>query len=138
MADAQELGLHDDHGCDHVFKFIPDSGSTYTARWEVYRGFDAGNRDFHFHFNKPETRSHYRHFVLRLDLTAYISCGFTLTMLPTLYYHSQESSTCDECAKLPLTDPLRPLVSDDAGIWEWRLNDIREGVLTVRWDLAKI
>ncbi len=136
LADAQELGLHDDHGCDHVFKFIPDQGSTYAVHWEVYKGFDPGNRDFHFHFNKPEARSHYRHFVLRLNLTAFLSRAFKMTMLPALYYHAQEPTTCEECATLPLIQPL-PYSFDEAGIWQWQLNDVREGVVTIKWDLGE-
>ena len=137
MADAQELGLHDDHGCDHVFKFMPEPGETYTVLWEVYKGFDAGNRNFHFHFNKPESRSHYQQVQFRLDLTAYLGCGFELIKDPVLYYHPQEPATCDECANLPDIQPIRTSAEHSAGIWEWHLADIRQGVLTVEWDLTR-
>jgi hypothetical protein len=137
LADAQELGLHDDYGYDHVFKFLPIAGDTYAVRWEVYRGFDPGNRDIHFHFNKPETRSHFHHFVLRLDLSEYLISGYQLNGAPTLYYRPIESDTCDQCTTMVSNDRIQPSSEDHKGKWEWRLDNIRKGVLTVRWDFEE-
>jgi hypothetical protein len=137
LADAQQLGLHDDYGYDHVFKFIPTAGEAYAITWEVYRGFDPGNRDFHFHFNKPETRSHYHDFRLRLDLTQYMRNGFILSINPTLYYRAQEGDTCEQCAIIGLSDQVRASRVDQSGKWEWRLGNIRRGVLTLRWDFKE-
>lgn len=132
-APAAELGRYDDYGTEFIFQFTPKPGETYKAVLDVYKGFDDGHRDLHFHLGK---QTHYRRYRLRLDLSSYLAAGYQIKMNPQLHFFGQDTGTCELCAKRVLDNPLDYARSDPAGIWEWNLGDIREGVIDARWDLT--
>ena len=63
-----ELGEYHDHGKKLVYRFTPQAGKKHQMRLEVVNGFDAFNRDAHFHLH---ANTLYETIVVELDLTGY-------------------------------------------------------------------
>ena len=123
LATAEDLHDYEEHGLNYVFLFAPNAGETYTAQFEIYGGFDKGNRNIHMHFNKnKKVMRHYREWIMRLDLSEYLLQGFKILMMPSLRYHTEEPETCEQCKKLKPGKHIPYFAQDLAGIWEWRLN----------------
>ena len=132
-ADVQYLRLYKDGRSDAYFMLTPRAGETFWLTADIYKGFDAGARDLHFHLGR---RSIYKKLSFRLDLTAYLSGGYVVTDEPKLYLHDTEADGCDHlCAERPREKPL-PAEVDPRGVWVWEFADVREGVVDVAWDVA--
>jgi pimeloyl-ACP methyl ester carboxylesterase len=134
QATADEMGRHSDYGNEFFFRFIPKAGETYHADFEVLKGFDEGHRDLHFHLGR---QTHYRCYKMKVDLTGYLAEGYEIKDKPKLYFFGQDPGSCDLCKHRELKDPLPYSHVDPAGIWEWEMRDVREGVLDVVWDVEK-
>ena len=134
-APAPEIGRYNDYGTAFSFQFTPQPGETYKQLLEIYQGFDAGHRDVHLHLGR-QTR--YRRYRLRLDLSAYCAAGYQPALPPKLYFFPRDMGTCDLCKNRKLEAPVPCTRVDPAGIWEWELRDIREGVIDAAWDVVKV
>ncbi len=111
-----------------------------TARMElaVYRGYDEGRRDFHMHLGK---RAFYRRLTFRVDLSDYLAQGWTIKEEPTLVVSEYEPPSDNPDDHSLCLDPLHggtePASWDRRGVWTWEISDRKEGMIGVRWDLAR-
>jgi pimeloyl-ACP methyl ester carboxylesterase len=124
---------YEDTGCNYFYKFTPKAGELFTLDVDIYKGFDAGDRDVHFHLGN---RSRYRRLRARLDLTAYLANGFTITEEPKLYLHESDTGGHSGlCASRALEAPLTCSRVDARGVWEWEFKDASGGVVDLKWDI---
>lgn len=133
-APSQEQSRYDDYGTEVTFKFTPKQSEQYKLNLTIYKGFDEGNRDVHFHLGR---RAYYKKYRLTLDLTAYLASGYRITNAPKLYFHDQDRGDHKLCSQRTLENPLDCVESDPEGVWKWELSKIREGVIDAAWDVAK-
>lgn len=131
-ADPQEFGRYYEYGTEYTFKFTPKPGEQYKLELDVYKGFDMGKRDIHFHLNR---QTHYRRCRVRLDLSPYLKAGFMVSTRPELRFYPQDSATCDSLQDLPSIGPLQYSNSETEGVWEWELFDLWQGGISVKWDV---
>ena len=127
-------------GKDLKYYFTPkksDRPQEFENVIEVYGGFSAGNRDWHFHLNLQDAFGvHYRLFSFSLDLTGYSAGRYEINS-PNLYFH-QDDVKCGELCKNRGHGTKQPcLPSGAAGVWSWELRECRSGVIDVEWDLAE-
>lgn len=140
---------YDYDGNNAVFKFTPrvaddggpapDAGEEYRLDVDIYKGFDEGKRDLHFHLADYDCV--YHRILFRLDLTAYLSAGYEVTDEPKLYLHDGPNK-CGECRNRELGESRPPKRSDPRGVWEWEIDGaqegvIRDGIIDVKWDVAQ-
>lgn len=133
-APASAVGRYNETGTEFTFQFTPRPKQTYALHLEVYKGFDPGQRNFHTHL---DLHTHIRHLLFRVDLSAYLAAGFRVEPAPQLHFLAQDRATCEECNRILDQPPVPCAKLHRRGIWEWRLSDLRGGVLTVQWDVVK-
>jgi pimeloyl-ACP methyl ester carboxylesterase len=128
-----KVRLYEDNGVDAYFEVDPRSQPTATLKLTVYKGFDAGHRDYHMHLGRS---TYFRRIRFIVDLTDYHSAGWTLTP-PLLYFHPVDPGDHLLCLKrqAPDLDPDPAHTVDPAGIWTWDLEFIKEGVVDIAWDV---
>lgn len=134
-APTSEQSRYDDYGREVTFDFTPKQGETYKLNLEIYKGFDKGNRDVHFHLGRKAQIKTYR---FRLDLSAYVAAGYEITDGPQLYFHNQDRGDHKLCKQRTLEAPLPCTRVAGGGVWEWEIGRIREGVIDVVWDVRRI
>ena len=123
-------------GTNLMYSLHPRQGETYKLFLDVYKGFDAGNRNVHFHLVPPERRCHYNRVTLELDLRAYIAAGWTLTQAPVMSFFPRDTGHDSMCGKRRTTEPMLPVESSPDGRWRWEVEHVREGILDLIWDVA--
>lgn len=133
-APANQIGLGEDYGTYCQFDFTPENGEEYSLKVEIYKGFDEGNRNVHFHHLNV---SHYRKLRYAVDLTGYITAGYEITEEPVLYLYPKDIEHSEFCSNRKLGKPVLPVSSDPQGKYEWELQDINEGVVDIKWDVNK-
>ncbi len=124
-----------DYGNTVTFQFRPVSIGPYTLNLKLYKAFDEGNRDVHFHL---AGKSNIKKYCCTLDLRPYISAGYRITAQPRLHFDPLEPPDHILCDKRVLANPEPYQAHDPSGIWEWELENVRFGVVDIRWDVAKI
>lgn len=132
-ASPEESGKYADDGSEIIFRFTPKSGAAYRLKVEVYGGFGKGNRDIHFHLDKDcycKVRKY------RLDLTSYITQGFSITGIPKLYFHSGDLEHSEICKQRGYGREIAPTQIDGSAIWDWELIKVRGGVIDLVWDVS--
>jgi pimeloyl-ACP methyl ester carboxylesterase len=134
----QDDGAYKIEGKDLKYSFTPKKSNQPQKLEnviEVYGGFSAGNRDWHFHLNQSEDLGvHYRLFSFSLDLTGYAAGRYEISA-PKLYFH-KEDVKCGELCKIRGKGPVQQaLPSSTEGVWKWELRECRSGVIDVAWDL---
>jgi pimeloyl-ACP methyl ester carboxylesterase len=133
QAEPSELGLWEDYGTSFEFAFSPEAGvDAYSLKVEVYRGFDAGSRDLHFHLRND---SYYGRLVYRLDLTAYETAGWAVSMGPHFYLEPKDVTHGELCRHRADRNPI-PASRTPEGIYYWELSDLEEGVVDIVWDMS--
>src|SRR5205085_8649054 len=85
-APPQDVQLYEDYGNSFVFGFRPVKGQTYKLAVTVYKGFEAGNRNAHFHLVPADKRVYYKKIHVRLNLSKYVAAGWTLASGPSCHY----------------------------------------------------
>ena len=131
-APTQDACAWEDHGTETVFKFTPKSDERYELDLNVYKGFDVGSRDVHFHLGKWQSR--YKKVRFHLDLSAYAGSG-EKPFEPRFRYYEQDTGHDDLCRKRVLaSDPLDPIETDGKGVWTWELHEVRRGIYDIAWD----
>ena len=118
---------------------LPNAGEEYRLDVEVYKAFDEGKRDLHFHLANYQCV--YHRILFQLDLTAYLSAGYEVTDEPKLYLHDGPNK-CGECQNRELGEDRPPKKRDPSGVWEWEIDGaqegvIRDGIIDVKWDVAQ-
>ena len=134
-ASPADIGKGEDTGTSYEFAFTPDAGSEYRSRVEVYKGFDAGHRDLHFHLGND---SRYRRLAYVLDLSAYMGGRYVVTKGPHLYAEPVDVGHGELCRQRGARDPLEPVSRTPDGIFRWELEDIEQGVIDIVWDVASM
>jgi pimeloyl-ACP methyl ester carboxylesterase len=131
-APAAEIGRGEDTGTFYQFDFTPEGAEEYCLNVEVYRGFDPGNRDVHFHLGD---HSHYRQLVYVLDLSAYVTAGYAISSGPDFYLNPDDVPHGDMCRSRGARAPLAATSNPSPGVFRWELSDIRKGVVDIVWDV---
>lgn len=136
-------------GYNAVFEFTPrvaedggpapDAGETYCLDVDIYRGFDEGRRDLHFHLSDYDCV--YHRIFFHLDLSAYLSAGYEVTDEPQ-FYLGDDPGDCEACNESDLGEARPPKKRDPRGVWEWEIDGaregvVRDGVINVKWDVAQ-
>lgn len=145
----QEQRDYDCDGNNALFRFpaldadgnvpAPAAGEEYRLDVDIYKGFDEGKRDLHFHLADYDCV--YHRILFRLDLTAYLSAGYEVTDEPKLYLHDGPNK-CGECQNRDLGETRPPKRRDPRGVWDWEIDGaqegvIRDGIIDVKWDVAQ-
>jgi len=127
-----KLRPYDDNGVDAYYEVEPEPGRTAALEMTVYKGYDAGQRDFHMHFGRQTV---FRRTCFDLDLSAYRGAGFDIAP-PRLYFHPNDPGDHKLCAERQKLNPDPPASVDPSGIWKWELEFITEGVVDIVWDVV--
>jgi pimeloyl-ACP methyl ester carboxylesterase len=128
---ADKLRLYDDNGCDAYYEVEPAAGGHACLELTVYKGFDAGHRDYHMHLGRS---SYFRRVQFEVDLSDYRRAGWRLAA-PRLYFHPSDPGDHVLCAQREMINPDPPHATDPSGIWTWQLEYVTEGVVDVVWDV---
>ena len=134
-APAAEIGRGEDTGEFYQFDFTPEYGQEYCLNVEVYSGFSPGERDVHFHLGD---HSHYRTLTYVLDLSAYTSAGYRLSMGPHFYLQPEDIPHGVMCRNRGAREPQPVAVRLGEGIYRWEFSEIRKGVVDIVWDVEPI
>jgi len=134
IAPPEALGRWEDGGDEYEYDFIPESGMEYALNVEIYKGYDAGQREAHIHL---KDHSYYRHMEYTLDLSAYLDAGYRVTRGPSFYLHPQDEPHGEMCNARPAEEPLPPVASDPKGTWKWELKELQQGIVDIVWDVAR-
>ncbi|HEX2162746.1 MAG TPA: alpha/beta fold hydrolase [Thermoanaerobaculia bacterium] len=133
-APPQEQQVYEDQGTSITFGFRPMKGETYRLDVEVFKGFDPGHRDAHFHLAPPDDRAYFKAVRVRLDLSAYLGAGWRSTKPPRLYHHPRDEGHSQLCEGRRFGTSV-PATADGGGRWSWELANLRGGVLDLVWDV---
>lgn len=134
VAAKDEVGRYESsRGTEVTFEIIPQAGRTYTQALEIWKGFDQGRRDLHFHLGNCLRCAVYR---FSVDLTAYVRAGWTVTRKPELFVFPDDTGCSELCANRKRNNPVTPASVDPLGLWWWEIPDFREGVVDAVWDVA--
>lgn len=123
-----------DYGNTVTFQVRPVDRGPYSVDLKLYKAFDGGHRDVHFHLGGGSNIKKYR---CRLDLRAYVSAGYRIAAPPQLYFDPDEPADHLSCDNRVLENPEPYKVCDSSGVWEWELENVRFGLVDIRWDVAK-
>lgn len=132
-AKPAEIQRYEDYGTEFVYKFTPEPGKTFSLNVDVWKGFDAGERDVHFHLGR---QSYLKRLRYELDLSAYSTVGYDVVKPPTLYLHPEDLGHSEMCSRRSVGEPQEP-VQVDGGTWRWEMANRRHGVIDIVWDVAK-
>lgn len=130
-ADPAEIARYHDYGVEYLYAFTPEAGQAYHLNLKVYKGFEPGHRDAHFHLGQ---KCLYKRYICRLDLSAYLKEDQTLTQEPQLYYHPRDPSDHGICERRESGRAITCIPASTPGIWEWNLFEIRDGVIDLVWE----
>lgn len=138
---GQLAGEYESGGDNLDFLFTPELKKPdveYALPLTIYNGFGEGRRDVHFHFGPLSMggMAFYRKLTYELDLSGYLDAGYAVTAVPTLYWHPTDRP-CKECKGLRAHhERVPPVAENERGIWRWELENMREGVADLLWDVA--
>jgi len=134
-APSNEIGAWEDRGYTFSYQFRPQPGKTYTFNADIYRGYDPGSRDVHFHL-KPDRR--YRKIGVKLDLCSYLKANWKIVDEPALYFHSHDPGKCGEvCKQRVRKDAIMSQHTGTPGMYSWDFENVSDGVIEVVWDVAQ-
>jgi len=131
-ASAEDRGAYDVGGKILIYKFTPKPDEVYELGFEIYDGFAVGHRNIHFHFTPDK---HYHYFKYTLDLRPYLEQGYEVTREPAFYLYPDARDTCDSCGDINSGEPVKRIEAAK-GLWSWELRHIRQGAMTLVWDVA--
>ncbi len=136
VAAKDEVGRYESSGGTEVtFEVIPEKRGTrtYTQALEIWKGFDPGRRDVHFHLGTCLRCLVYR---FSVDLSAYVRAGWTVTHNPELFVFADDTGCSERCANRKHNSPVLPARVDPLGVWTWEISDFRGGVVDANWDVT--
>lgn len=133
LAPPAEIGRWKDDCTECRFDFKDDGESGHWLDVHVYKGFDVGERDIHFHLGD---HSFYRTMEYEIDLSAYLRAGYQITQSPRCYFQNRDHE-CNELCRNPsasnLVAPTSARVAE--GTWLFRFRNISGGVISIMWDV---
>ena len=133
-AAKDEVGRYESsRGTEVTFEIIPEKSRTFTQELEIWRGFDQGRRDLHFHLGNCIRCGVYR---FSVDLNAYLQAGWTVTRKPQLFIFPYDAGCGDLCAERQRSHPVTHQREDPSGKWIWEIEDFRGGVVDAIWDVV--
>jgi pimeloyl-ACP methyl ester carboxylesterase len=136
-ASRSQLSTYDDTGTQLTYLFTPRPGETVSMDIDIYKGFDAGNRDWHNHIpDAADILVHCKLYRLTLNLKPWIDAGFQISPTPTLLVHKHDLMDIQIKTQQPAKQIHNPLPQTTPGIWTWEIPEIRIGALALTWDLA--
>lgn len=139
----------------YVLKFVPPTEAPWPyLDLDVYRGFDRGNRNAHFHLTDPnqeefDVRRHYRRMTYILDLSDFKNRDRPFRQSagsqPRLWHTPNDPGhVCSQRAASILQNPERHeknLISPDPDasrpdewLWTWKLEEVTGGVVDLVWE----
>jgi pimeloyl-ACP methyl ester carboxylesterase len=118
----------------YQFDFTPEAENEFCLNVEIYKGFDEGHRDVHFHLLD---HSYYRRMTYVLDLSAYVAAGYDVTVGPSFYLDPSDAMHDKICEMRKLLQPRPPTRTPKAGRYEWDLANVKQGIVDIVWDVAK-
>lgn len=133
ITSAKNQQLYDAHGLEFYYEFIPHPGRDYSLLIELYKGFDHGYRDSHFHLGDGSIR--FETLLVILDLSAYLKQRYLVSQEPTLMMHPEDTHRCSDRFAERSVERIVPPISVGEGRWEWEIKDIGGGVIDLFWDL---
>ena len=133
-ASAKDKGEWEDHGTTYRFEFVPGDEKSYCLQVDIYNGFDKDNRDVHFHLFNEAYR---RRMTYVLDLSKYVSAGYSVSDGPRLYLDPEKTEHDELCHQRILGEPVPTASATAAGVYRWELQNVREGVIDIVWNVAK-
>ena len=106
VAAKDEIGRYESsRGTEVTFEIIPQAGRTYTQALEIWKGFDQGRRDLHFHLGNCLRCAVCR---FSVDLTPYVRAGRTVTRKPELFVFPNDTGCSELCANRKRNNPVTP------------------------------
>jgi len=123
-----------DYGNTVSFQFRPLGTGPYFLKLKLYKAFDEGNRNIHFHMSQ---RSFIKKYHCRLDLRSYLEGGYSINVQPHLYFDPHEPPDHLFCDRRVLEHPEPYQSHERVGIWEWELRCVTGGVIDIRWEVKK-
>jgi hypothetical protein len=133
QAATDEIGRWERGGTDTTYDFRPVAGKTYAYTVQVWKGFDEGNRDIHFHLGSNLRCGVY---ALTVDLSAYVTAGWTVSQPPQVYRDPTATPEHDIREHREPQNLVASGIPDGAGRWTWTFTDIRGGVVDAIWDVT--
>jgi pimeloyl-ACP methyl ester carboxylesterase len=133
QAATDESGRWEKGGTDTTYDFRPAAGRTYAHTVEVWKGFDAGSRDVHFHLGSALRCGMY---VFAVDLSAYVAAGWTVSQPPQLYRDPSVTLEHDIREHREPQNMVAGGISDSVGRWTWTFPDFRGGIVDAVWDVT--
>lgn len=133
-ASSSELTVADTTRAYYRFDFTPEADKVFRLLLQIYRGFDEGQRNVHFHL---ADHSWYQRVIYEVDLSPYLAAGWTITREPELYFdpsHYKHGARCDGRA---LTNPVPVTSQPRSGAFRWMLQNVREGTVDIVWDVGQ-
>lgn len=132
QAKPSAVSDYEQQGVQVTFEFTPGLQDESYLDLDIYKGFDDGNQNVHFHLGRGG--KNYRRLSYKLDLSAIIAAGRRLDSPPKLYYdHEEPPGSCTEvCKNQREENVLKPTSAGD-GRWEWRLRNVRGGIVSIKW-----
>lgn len=128
--------LYEARGLEYYFEFTPEINKDFSLLVKLYKGFDKGFQDTHFHLGNGNTR--FKNLEIILDLSLYISGKQLLTTIPTLMLHPEDAHSCNDRFAERSNDRIILPISASNGKWEWNISDIGGGVIDLFWDINPI
>jgi pimeloyl-ACP methyl ester carboxylesterase/cation transport regulator ChaC len=133
VTSAERVQIWNDGGTRIIVDVTPNPNQPATLAMTVYKGFDAGHRDYHMHLGN---RAYFRRLLFEVDLADYVRAGWRVARAPQLYFHIKDTVDHRLCGNREMLDPDPPHEVDPRGIWRWTLEYLKEGVIDIVWDLA--
>jgi len=116
------------HGNTYKFHFHPNNDEPYFLDLKMYKAFDEGNRDVHFHF---DGKSFIKRYQFKLSLKPFLDAGYKLVAAPKLYFDSNAPNNHAECDQRVLKNPEPYKEDAPLGIWKWELENVTTGVVDI-------
>ena len=123
--------IHEDYGTAFAFRFTPEPGETYSLGLQIYKGFQDGNCDVHFHLGNE---TFYKRLDYTLDLTGCLNAGYITRKSPKLHLYMDDPGHTELCGRRDRNSGLEPTLHDTRGIWSWHLENIHQGVVDIEWE----
>jgi pimeloyl-ACP methyl ester carboxylesterase len=137
QANQSQLSTYDDTGTQLTYLFSPERGETVWMDLDIYKGFDAGSRDWHDH-QPAATGSnlHCKLYRLKLNLKPWLDAGFEISQEPTLLVHRHDIRDKEIPGQHATGEPHDSLPQTTPGVWVWEVPEIRIAVFALTWDIA--
>ena len=121
------------HGKEFVFSFRPAAAERYALLTDVYGGFGPEHQNWHAHL---KSHSWCRAYEYTVDFRPAIAAGYAVLRPPQLHFHDHEPANHDLCAGRQLAAAVPPLLGGGEGVWQWRIEGQRRGVVDIVWKVG--